>query len=161
MSTVVDTKADDDIVEQARFDTRPRWRRMVAPIGTAAAVLACSALVYVVDPNQPGHYPICPTRLLLGIDCPACGMLRGTHDLMHGDVAGAADHNILIFAVYPIVIALWAHWLLQTWRGYRPPLTRGAARTRDRVLIIALVLILAFGVLRWFVPYLGSGLSGG
>lgn len=158
---MVAERANDDVVEQARIDLRPRWRRMVSPVGTAAAVLACAGLVYAVDPNEPGHYPICPTRFLFGIDCPACGMLRGTHDLMHGDLAGAADHNILIFAVYPIMIALWVHWLLQAWRGYRPPLTRGQAKRRDRALIVVLGVILAFGVVRWFVPYLGSGLSGG
>ena len=160
MSTVAD-RADTDVVEQARTDTRPRWRRLVAPVGTAAGVLAASAYVYAVDPNEPGHYPLCPTRWLLGVDCPACGMLRGTHDLLHGDVAGAADHNLLLFAVLPALVVLWALWFRQAWRGYRPPLTRGQARRRDRILIGGLVIVLAFGVIRWFVPYLGSGVAGG
>ena len=160
MSQVAE-RADSDVVEQARIDTRPRWRRLIAPVATAGGVLGASAYVYAVDPNVPGHYPLCPTRWLLGIDCPACGMLRGTHDLLHGDIAGAADHNILLFAVLPALVVLWALWLRQAWRGYRPPLTRGQARRRDRILISALVLILAFGVVRWFVPYLGSGVSGG
>lgn len=160
MSTVAE-RADADVVEQAHVDARPRWRRMAAPVATAAGVLAASAYVYAVDPNVPGHYPLCPTRWLLGIDCPACGMLRGTHDLLHGDIAGAADHNILLFAVLPALVVLWALWMRQAWRGYRPPLTRGQARRRDRILIGALAVILAFGVVRWFVPYLGSGVAGG
>ena len=41
-------------------------------------------------------YPPCPSKLLLGVDCPGCGGLRGTHDLLHGDVAGALDHNLLL-----------------------------------------------------------------
>lgn len=160
MSTVAD-RADSDVVEQARTDTRPRWRRLAAPVGTATGVLAASAYVYAVDPNEPGHYPLCPTRWLLGVDCPACGMLRGTHDLLHGDVAGAADHNLLLFAVLPALVVLWALWFRQAWRGYRPPLTRRQARRRDRILIGGLVIVLAFGVIRWFVPYLGSGVAGG
>ena len=160
MSTVAD-RADTDVVEQARSDERPRWRRMAAPVGTAAGVLAASAYVFAVDPNEPGHYPLCPTQWLLGIDCPACGMLRGTHDLLHGDIAGAADHNLLLFAVLPALVILWALWMRQSWRGYRPSLTRGQARRRDRILIGSLIVILAFGVVRWFVPYLGSGSAGG
>ena len=160
MSTVAE-RTDDDVVEQARIDGRPRWRRMAAPVGTGAGVLAASAYVFAIDPEQPGHYPLCPTQWLLGIDCPACGMLRGTHDLLHGDVSAAADHNILIFALYPVLIVLWALWMRQAWRGYRPALTRGQARRRDRALILVLVVILAFGVIRWFVPYLGSGAAGG
>ena len=158
--SMVAERADSDVVEQARIDSRPRWRRLVAPVGTAAGVLAASAYVFSVDPNVPGHYPVCPTRFLLGIDCPACGMLRGTHDLLHGDIAGAADHNMLLFAVLPAAIILWALWMRQAWTGHRPALTRGQARRRDRLLIGALAVILAFGVLRWFVPYLGSGVAG-
>jgi hypothetical protein len=43
--------------------------------------------------------------MLLGIDCPACGGLRGTHDLLHGDVVGALDHNLLL----PLLLALYAY----------------------------------------------------
>lgn len=160
MGTVT-APTDDAIVEQERVDLRPRWRRMLGPVGAAAGVVAASALVFAVDPNQPGRYPVCPTQYLFGVDCPACGMLRGTHDLLHLDLVGAADHNVLMFALYPLLIVMWFMWARQAWRGYRPPLTRGQARRRDRILLGVLVTVLAFGVVRWFVPYLGSGLSGG
>lgn len=159
VTTVAPT--DDTIVEQKRVDARPRWRRMIGPMSAAAVVLAASALVYAVDPGMPGRYPVCPTQYLFGVDCPACGMLRGTHDLLHLNLAGAADHNVLMFALYPLVVVMWVLWVRQAWRGYRPPLTRGQARRRDRILLAVLVAVLVFGVVRWFVPYLGSGLSGG
>ena len=161
MAVTTQARIDDEVVEPARVDARPRWRRLVAPLATAAAVGVGCVLVALVDPNEPGHYPVCPTRWLFGVDCPACGMLRGTHDLLHGNLAGAADHNILIFALYPLVIVLWARWLIQSWRGEHPAVTRRQARLRDRGLMIVMLAIVAFGVIRWFVPYLGSGLSGG
>lgn len=156
----LDVRPDDAVVTSARSDPRPRWRRLAAPLGTGLGVAAACAVVYAVDPNEPGHYPVCPTRLLFGIDCPGCGMLRGTHDLLHGDLAGAADHNLLLFALVPIAVVLWVRWLRESWSGERPAVTLGQSRMRNRAMIIGLVVVLAFGVLRWFVPYLGSGLSG-
>jgi hypothetical protein len=33
---------------------------------------------------------------MLGLDCPACGGLRGTHALLHGHIGEALDHNLLL-----------------------------------------------------------------
>ena len=29
--------------------------------------------------TSPGHYPLCPTKALMGLDCPFCGGLRAAH----------------------------------------------------------------------------------
>lgn len=148
--------APDDIVVAARVDTRPRWRRLVGPGLTAAGALAGCVTLVVLDPNEPGHYPVCPMRLLFGIDCPACGVLRGTHDLLVGDVGGAADHNILVFVVVPLALVLLGRWFVRAWRGTQPSVSYAQFRRGNRVMIVALVLVLAFGVVRNFVPYLSS-----
>ncbi len=75
-------------------------------MGTLAAV----AVVARVDPNQPGHYPGCPTRLLTGVDCPACGTLRGLHELSRGHFGAALDHNVLLLAAVPFGIWMWVRW---------------------------------------------------
>lgn len=77
---------------------------------TLAAVAAATAYVGLVDPSRGGVYPLCPSRLLLGIDCPACGGLRGTHELLQGHVGRALDHNLLLpgfIAVLGVVLAMW------------------------------------------------------
>ena len=153
--------SDDEIVEAAVVDPRPMGRRILAPIGVAAAGLAGCSFLYAVDPNEPGHYPLCPTRALLGIDCPGCGLMRGTYDLLHGNVAGAVDHNLLIPVLVPIVLVLWLGWMRRAGTGVRPAVTRGQFRWRNRLLLVGLVLMLVFGVVRNFVPYLGSGTLGG
>jgi Protein of unknown function (DUF2752) len=82
----------------------------VARWATLAALAAATAFVGLVDPSRGGLYPQCPSRLLFGIDCPACGGLRGTHDLLHGHIGRALDHNLLLpgfLAVLGIVVALW------------------------------------------------------
>ncbi len=146
----------DEIVVPARTDARPRWRRLLAPGAAAAGLVAAGALLYAVDPNEPGHYPVCPTRLLFGMDCAGCGTLRGTHALLHGDIAGAADHNVLLLVMVPFLLVLGGRWVARAWRGERPAVTAEQFRRGNRQMIIALVLVLAFGLVRNFVPYLSS-----
>ena len=77
---------------------------------TLAAVAGATAYVGVVDPSERGVYPLCPSRLLFGVDCPACGGLRGTHDLLRGHVGQALDHNLLLpgfLAILGVALALW------------------------------------------------------
>ena len=140
-------------------DSRPRWRRMAWPVGTAAVVIAATTYIRFVDPNQPGHYPLCPTRLLFGLDCPGCGGLRATHALANGDIAGALDHNALFVLIVPALITGWAFWFARAWTGRRPPPTPRhlwIARVAPPVVV---AVALTFGVVRNFVPYLGSGVG--
>jgi Protein of unknown function (DUF2752) len=72
-------------------------------------VIAATAYVGLVDPARGGAYPLCPSRVLLGIDCPMCGGLRGTHELLHGHLGRALDHNLLLpgfLAVLGIALVL-------------------------------------------------------
>lgn len=151
--------ADQDIVEAARLDERSRGRRLAAPLAALAGALAGLAYLGVVDPNEPGHYPLCPTRALFGVDCPGCGLLRGTHDLVTGNISGALDNNILLVVIVPVAIVLWVRWLLRSWRGVRPAVTYEQFRRRNAVMTGALVVALLFGVVRNLVPYLGSGIG--
>jgi hypothetical protein len=151
--------ADDDIVVPAQVDARSRGRRMVAPLATGAATLGGLGYLAAVDPNTPGHYPLCPTRALFGLDCPGCGALRGTHDLVTGNLAGALDHNVLLVVFLPLAVVLWVRWLVRAWRGQTPAVSRAVFQRRTTVMITVLVAVLAFGVIRNFVPYLGSGIG--
>lgn len=81
------------------------------------AALVCGALAYVgfLDPHRPGAvFPPCPFRLLTGWNCPGCGGLRMTHDLLHGDLAAAAADNIFLLLGVP---ALTAWVVLSRLRG--------------------------------------------
>jgi len=68
-------------------------------------------MLALVDPSDGGVYPTCPTRVLLGIDCPACGTLRGLHALSRGQVSAALDHNLLLVLAVPIGAAIWWQWV--------------------------------------------------
>ncbi len=85
-----------------------RGGRLAALAGAAVA----TTYVGLVDPSVGGAYPVCPSRLLFGVDCPACGGLRGTHDLLHGHVGEALDHNLLLPGFLAVLGAAFALWLL-------------------------------------------------
>ncbi len=93
------------------------WRRLLPHAGVAALVAAATSYVWAVDPNHPGHYPLCPTLALAGIYCPGCGMLRATHDLAHLDLAGALARNPLAVPLYVGLVVLFVAWVRATWRG--------------------------------------------
>ena len=150
---------DTDIVMPEQRDTRSRGRRMLAPMLTLGASVAALGYLAAVDPNEPGHYPLCPTRALFGVDCPGCGLMRGTHDLVTGNVAGALDHNVMLVVLVPLAVVLWARWARRSWTGSTPAVTRAQFQRRNTIVITSLVVILAFGVLRNFTPYLGSGIG--
>jgi len=84
----------------------------------ATGVLVAGALTYVglADPHRPGFlFPGCPFKMLTGWNCPLCGGLRMTHDLLHGDFAAAVVDNVYALVGLPL-LALWA---LVCWRRRR------------------------------------------
>lgn len=156
---VTTVRADDDIVVPALVDERSRRRRLLAPLATGIGVLGGLGYLAAVDPNTPGHYPLCPTQALFGLDCPGCGTLRGTHELVTGNVAGALDNNVLLIVFLPLAVVLWVRWVLRAWRGRTPAVSRAVFQRRTTVMITVLVAVLAFGIIRNFVPYFGSGIG--
>ena len=69
------------------------------------------------DPNEPGHYPVCPLLRLTGLYCPGCGGLRSAHAVAHGDLAAALGANALAVAGYAVCAVLMAVWLVHAVRG--------------------------------------------
>lgn len=119
--------------------TEGRKERAAALAGLGAA----GAYLWALDPASDGVWPPCPSRMLLGIDCPGCGGLRGTHDLLHGDVLSALDHNVLLPATLAVLAVMLGMWML-------PLVGRPARRLHPPqwALVAAGVVVAAFTVLR-------------
>jgi hypothetical protein len=96
---------------------RPRAHRLALPVAVGAGLAGAAGFVALVDPSEPGHYPVCPTYALSGIWCPGCGMLRATHALLHGDVAGALGFNPLAPLVIGAIVLAWVLWAWGRWSG--------------------------------------------
>ncbi|MEV5165863.1 DUF2752 domain-containing protein [Streptomyces werraensis] len=120
-----------------------RAARLAAPAGLLAAVAAAFAYVAAVDPNEPGHYPVCPLLGLTGLYCPGCGGLRSAHAVAHGDLAAALQANAPAVLGYAAFAVLWTLWVIRAARGQPMRLDPPPA-----VLWSAGGLLLAFTVLR-------------
>ncbi|MGW5067495.1 DUF2752 domain-containing protein [Streptomyces cyaneofuscatus] len=94
-----------------------RFRRLATPLGTLATVTAAFAYVGTVDPNEPGHYPVCPLLKITGAFCPGCGGLRSAHAFIHGDLGAAFSANAVATTGYFLFAAVWVIWLVRAWRG--------------------------------------------
>ncbi|WP_432021742.1 DUF2752 domain-containing protein [Streptomyces parvus] len=96
---------------------RTGWKRLGTPLGILAAVTGAFAYVGTVDPNEPGHYPVCPLLKLTGVFCPGCGGLRSAHAFITGDLGAALSANAIATAGYFLFAAVWVLWLVRAWRG--------------------------------------------
>jgi hypothetical protein len=105
-----------------------RWyrRRLYAALGSGALLAGALGYIGLADPHNPDSvFPVCPFRLLTGWNCPACGALRMTHDVLHGDLAAAINDNVLLLVGIPVL----AGWILLRRRRGKSLLTMPAAAT--------------------------------
>lgn len=80
--------------------------RLLLGLGTGAALLGSLAYIGLGDPHSPSFvFPPCPLKALTGWNCPACGGLRMTHDLLHGDLAAAFVDNAYVLIGLPLLLA--------------------------------------------------------
>jgi len=93
---------------------------MFVAIGLAAA-LTCAAVLFFFDPARSGFYPRCFFHATTGLDCPGCGGLRATHQLLHGNVRAAFALNPLLVCSLPIVGWLGLRYLVRITNGRALP----------------------------------------
>lgn len=88
---------------------RPHRHRAYIAAGTGALLAGAVGYVGLVDPHYKNSvYPLCPFRWLTGWNCPFCGGLRMTHDIIHGDLAAAINDNVFLLVGIPLL----AGWIL-------------------------------------------------
>ena len=111
-------------------------RFLYGAIGTGAVLAGSLAYVGLADPHRPGFlFPVCPFKALTGWNCPGCGGLRMTHDVLHGDFAAAVVDNVFVLVGLPLLAA----WLLVRWRRGQPLMPKPA------------VVVIAVAAITWTV----------
>jgi hypothetical protein len=91
--------------------------RLYGALGTGAVLVGGLAYVGLGDPHSQSFvFPACPFKAMTGLNCPACGGLRMTHDILHGDLAAAVVDNVFLLVGLPMLAA----WLLVRWRRRQP-----------------------------------------
>lgn len=91
-----------------------------ARVALVLVALATAAVLFFFDPAAHSFYPRCPLHAVAGLDCPACGILRAMHQLMHGHFRAAFALNPFFFLALPALglflirpalrQARWAPW---------------------------------------------------
>ena len=134
-------------------DRTARRRRLRLPVAVTAATVAALGFVYVVDPNQPGHYPVCPLYRLTGLYCPGCGGLRSAHEFIHGDFLAALQDNAIAVVGYLAFAVVWTVWVVRAARGRPVRIELGSVQLWTLgalVLVFTVVRNLPFG--GWLHP---------
>ncbi len=106
-------------------------------IMAGAALLALGLLVAVLSRKLSGPV-ICPFRLVTGLPCPTCGLVRTAGHLLRGEVAAAFRTNPLdaltMLAGVPVAFGIWLANRLGGWA------VRFSVGRRERALVWLLVL---------------------
>jgi len=114
-----------------------RRHRLYGAAGSGVLLAGALGYVGLVDPhNTNSVYPLCPFKWLTGWNCPFCGGLRMTHDLLHGDLAASINDNVFLLVGIPLL----AGWVLMRLRRGQPPLPRPAVQAIAAAAMVWMVL---------------------
>lgn len=134
-------------------------RRLAVAAATVATTAA--AVVALADPAVPSRYGLCPLLAVTGWWCPLCGSLRAVHALARGDVAGAADFNLVLLMALPLAVYAWAAWAAPLFGRRGPPRWQPSPPVGIGLVAVAVLGLTAFGVARnlpafaWLAPAVG------
>ena len=119
--------------------------RAFAATGVAVCV-AGAAAVWYFDPVNAGFFPQCPLYAMTGFACPGCGLTRGFHALLNGDVVTALDYNALIPLLTVFFGYIFISMLMVAMRGKGIGL--GVNKFSMVLIWVTFATLLIFGVLR-------------
>jgi len=112
-------------------------RRLYGAAGSGVLLAGALGYVGLADPhNTNSVYPLCPFKMLTGWNCPFCGGLRMTHDLLHGDLAASINDNVFLLVGIPALVG----WVVMRRRLGRSALPVPAVLTIAVVAIVWTVL---------------------
>jgi len=118
-------------------------RRLARPLAALTAVALPTAYLALVDPNTPGHFPVCPVLQATGWWCPGCGGLRCVHALTRGDLTTAGHDNLLVLILAIVLGVFWLRWAWAALTGGAAPTVRFGWR-QTLLLIVVLGLFMVF-----------------
>ncbi len=115
-------------------------------VSGAAGVLVATGLFLLFRFNPAEHqlFPRCVFHAVSGWDCPGCGGQRALHQLLHGNLATALQHNALLVVLLPVALWFLAQFLWNRYSGRRK-IAPFKHHTWPWVLCSAVII---FGVLR-------------
>jgi hypothetical protein len=122
----------------------PPGRSIIFVLLALGGGVVAAAGLFFFDPAQHGFYPRCFFKLMTGLDCPGCGGLRATHQLLHGHVGAAMALNPLFIVSIPVGAFFVCRAL------YEKAIGRASRRFLSHTASVCIggIIVIAFGVLR-------------
>ena len=71
------------------------------PTAVVGTLATATVALHLRDPHVQGTWGICPTKAVLGIECPGCGGLRAVNDLTNLQLVDAISSNLVFVAAIP------------------------------------------------------------
>ncbi|HTD93123.1 MAG TPA: DUF2752 domain-containing protein [Chitinophagaceae bacterium] len=62
---------------------------------------------------------LCLSKLLLNVECYACGMSRACMHLIHFEFEDAFAYNMASFIVLPLLAIVWVQWFLKEFKRFK------------------------------------------
>lgn len=113
----------------------------------AILTVVAAAYYYLYDPRTGTSLPMlqCPFHLLTGLSCPACGLQRALHLLLHGQPLAALSYNYLLALAIPLTLLV----ALCRWKPQAPVIRWFAPKVGHRYTHATLVLLtIAWWIIR-------------
>lgn len=77
--------------------------------GLLVGISGLAVLFFILDPAEYNIFPHCIFHLLTGYYCPGCGSQRAIHSLLHLDLYGVIENNILFIPAVLIILYHYIH----------------------------------------------------
>jgi len=112
---------------------------------------AGAAFLYFHDPSQGRGLIPCPIYSLTGTYCTGCGTTRALYSILHLDFVQAFHYNAALCILLPFLTVYLAVCCVQFIRYGWVPFNR---KLSSKWLLTVAVILVAYGVLRNFIPTL-------
>ncbi len=100
-------------------------------VGVAISLVLSPLLLRLLPADFFDDGPsLCPSKRFLDLECPGCGLTRGTQHFLHGEWEVALNYNPLVVVVVPLLGVVWVVQLVALTRFFRAYL---AVRRKERL----------------------------
>ena len=89
-------------------------------VGIWLILIVSAVYLFMFEPGRTGFFPLCPFRLLTGLQCPGCGTTRALHEIVHGHFWAAFMLNPLLLIASPFLVWAFLRYSLIAMQGSMP-----------------------------------------
>ena len=86
------------------WTTTSRARNLAIATMVWFTIAIGSLVLLFFNPTTTGFFPVCPFRVLTGLQCPGCGSTRACYQLMHLHPIAAFKLNPLMMLTLPFIL---------------------------------------------------------